>query len=331
VQPSDLWRVTLDTNPDDCNLRCVMCEEHSRLRPEPRTGAHRRMPFPLARRAIEQAIPLGLREVIPSTMGEPLLWDGIDALVALCRSRGLLLNLTTNGTWPSRGPRAWAALLVPVTSDIKVSMNGATAATQEAIMAGSRLKAVASGLRELVAVRGAHAAAGGHRCRITVQVTFMEANVRELPDLVALAAELGADRVQGHQLWAHWPALAAESLRRSPDSVARWNETVSRAREIARVRGIQLDGFVPLDPASPEDAHPEAKCPFLGREAWIATDGRFSPCCAPDEERRSLGKFGSIRERSLAEIWGSPEYQALVDGHRDHPLCGRCTMRRSTP
>jgi glycosyltransferase involved in cell wall biosynthesis len=23
------WRVTFDTNPDDCNLRCVMCEEHS--------------------------------------------------------------------------------------------------------------------------------------------------------------------------------------------------------------------------------------------------------------------------------------------------------------
>ena len=23
------WRITFDTNPDDCNLRCVMCEEHS--------------------------------------------------------------------------------------------------------------------------------------------------------------------------------------------------------------------------------------------------------------------------------------------------------------
>lgn len=23
------WRITFDTNPDDCNLRCIMCEEHS--------------------------------------------------------------------------------------------------------------------------------------------------------------------------------------------------------------------------------------------------------------------------------------------------------------
>src|SRR5207253_2951864 len=23
------WRITFDTNPDTCNLHCVMCEEHS--------------------------------------------------------------------------------------------------------------------------------------------------------------------------------------------------------------------------------------------------------------------------------------------------------------
>ena len=25
-----LWRITLDTNPEDCNYHCIMCEEHSR-------------------------------------------------------------------------------------------------------------------------------------------------------------------------------------------------------------------------------------------------------------------------------------------------------------
>jgi len=23
------WRITFDTNPDTCNLHCIMCEEHS--------------------------------------------------------------------------------------------------------------------------------------------------------------------------------------------------------------------------------------------------------------------------------------------------------------
>ena len=26
---SKFWRVTIDTNPEDCNLKCIMCEEHS--------------------------------------------------------------------------------------------------------------------------------------------------------------------------------------------------------------------------------------------------------------------------------------------------------------
>ncbi len=25
------WRITFDTNPDNCNLKCIMCEEHSIL------------------------------------------------------------------------------------------------------------------------------------------------------------------------------------------------------------------------------------------------------------------------------------------------------------
>jgi len=29
IPPKSLWRVTLDTNPEDCNLKCIMCEEHS--------------------------------------------------------------------------------------------------------------------------------------------------------------------------------------------------------------------------------------------------------------------------------------------------------------
>ena len=66
------WRITFDTNPDDCNLRCIMCEEHSphsplqvlrRERGEPR----RRMDIELLRRVLEERRGCGLRELIPSS------------------------------------------------------------------------------------------------------------------------------------------------------------------------------------------------------------------------------------------------------------------------
>jgi hypothetical protein len=29
INKSGPWRITFDTNPDDCNLSCIMCEDHS--------------------------------------------------------------------------------------------------------------------------------------------------------------------------------------------------------------------------------------------------------------------------------------------------------------
>jgi MoaA/NifB/PqqE/SkfB family radical SAM enzyme len=43
------------------------------------------------------------REIIPSTMGEPLLYQDFDRIIELCRLHGIRLNLTTNGTFPRRG------------------------------------------------------------------------------------------------------------------------------------------------------------------------------------------------------------------------------------
>src|SRR5690606_2426815 len=93
------WRLTLVTNPDECNLACDMCECGAAARP----GPPRRMDPALAERAIREAAAAGLTEVIPSTLGEPLLWRGLDRVIDVCGELGLSLNVTTNGTFPGRG------------------------------------------------------------------------------------------------------------------------------------------------------------------------------------------------------------------------------------
>ena len=133
------WRVTLDTNPDDCNLHCTMCEEHSphSSRNQLRMAGQlprRRMEWSTVEAVLREGAQNGLREVIPSTMGEPLLWSHFEQLLDLCAELGLRLNLTTNGTFPRLGAQAWAERILPVASDIKISWNGATKATQERIM-----------------------------------------------------------------------------------------------------------------------------------------------------------------------------------------------------
>ena len=333
------WRITFDTNPDDCNLRCIMCEEHSPHSPLQKLRVaegrpKRRMDIATIRRVVEETAGRGLREIIPSTMGEPLLYKDFDAIIDLCHEFGIKLNLTTNGTFPGRGARAWAERIVPVTSDTKLSWNGATARTHEQIMIGTKWEKVLANARTFIEVRDAHAAAGGNRCRVTFQLTFLESNVHELADVVRLAAELGVDRVKGHHLWAHFGAIERLSMRRSPEAIGRWNEAVREAMAVAEAtplpngERVKLENIFELDPTAVDDLAPTGACPFLGQEAWVSAVGRFDPCCAPDAQRRTLGDFGNLHEQSFTEIWSGSRYQELTRTYRNRALCVGCNMRK---
>ncbi len=333
------WRITFDTNPDDCNLHCIMCEEFSpySTRQHERLQARRpkrRMDITLIRKVLEESRGTPLREIIPSTMGEPLLYRYMDEIIDLCLEYSVQLNLTTNGTFPRKGARAWAERIVPVASDVKVSWNGARRQTQESIMLGSRWEKVVDNVKVFIEVRDAHASTGGNRCRVTFQMTFLEANVGELGDIVKLAAELGVDRVKGHHLWAHFKEIEPLSMRRSREAIARWNAAVEAAQEaveryrLPNGRKVLLDNIFPLEEGAVVDMAPDAPCPFLGQEAWVSAQGRFDPCCAPDALRRTLGEFGTLHEKGLYEIWEGQAYRQLLATYKDNPLCRGCNMRR---
>lgn len=333
------WRITFDTNPDTCNRRCIMCEEHSpysSLQKNRRTKgvARRIMPFEIIERIVAESAPQGLREIIPSTMGEPLLYERFDDIIDLCQRYDVKLNLTTNGTFPRLGAQKWAERIVPVASDVKISWNGATKQTQECIMRGNRWEDDIKNLRTFIAVRDELFTEGKDHCRVTLQLTFLEENVAEVPDIVRLAAMFGVDRVKGHHLWAHFSEIHGQSMRRDVSAMMRWNATVLAARQAAKEqllpngKQVQLDNFHLLDEDASQVAAPEGPCPFLGQEAWIDTEGRFNPCCAPDAQRRTLGAFGNVNDLSLMEIWTGKSYRDLVATYRTRDLCQSCNMRR---
>jgi MoaA/NifB/PqqE/SkfB family radical SAM enzyme len=333
------WRITFDTNPDDCNLHCVMCEEHSRLSDRQArrraTGVSpRRMNIEILHSVLEELRENLPQEIIPSTMGEPLLYRDFDRIIDLCRHYGVRLNLTTNGTFPGRGAAAWAEAIVPVGSDVKISINGVTPATQAAIMCGSSLEQVLGNTRTFLAVRDRHAATGGNYCSATFQVTYLESNIGELPDLVRLSARMGVDRVKGHHVWTHFPELKSLSMRRDSGAIRRFNKIVEQTRQVAQEnpradgRLVKLDNLFPLPEQATTDIAPGAECPFLGREAWINWEGRFDPCCAPDEQRKSLGHFGRVQDRGFMAIWQGADYRRLCSDYAGRELCRSCNMRR---
>ena len=331
--PAGPRRITFVTNPDDCNLACRMCREHSPLaEARPRSRPPHRLPLELVERVLGECTGSRLAEVIPSTKGEPLLWEGLPRLATLCSERGLALNVTTNGTFPGRGAAAWAEILVPVASDVKISWNGVTGLTAAGVMGGIDLERAVRDLRAFLRVRDARRAAGGRACRVSFQVTAQEANVAELPGVVRLAAALGVERVKVNQLQVHFPELAPQDLRRDAGSLARWNEAVWAMRAAASGCPLPSGEAVLLENLEPwaEGGEPDfGPCPFLDHEAWVTAQGRFAPCPAPAGQDGALGDFGSLSDRSLGAIWAGAEYRALVQGYDARATCRRCPLRRT--
>lgn len=336
----NLWRLTIDTNPEDCNLKCIMCEEHSpysdfipTLYKE--TGIkRRRMSVESVEEIFEQAARLGVQEIIPSTMGEPLLYKGIERIFELSHQHGIKINLTTNGTFPKLSVEQWAEWIVPNTTDIKISWNGATAETAEAIMTGLNFEQVVGNVQRLVAWRNQHEEATGYRCRITFQLTFMQNNVHELAQIVKLAASLGVDRVKGHQLWAHFDEIKQLSMKENAGSVASWNKAVAEAHAASEAHRkpngekVLLENILAMEASGSQTVPDAHECPFLGRELWVSATGKIAPCCAPDKLRQSLGDFGNIESTSLEAVLTSEPYRALVQNYKQRPLCATCNMRK---
>lgn len=337
---SKLWRITIDTNPEDCNLHCVMCEEHSpysdfipKLFQE--IGIkRRRMDVITVEQIFQQASALGVREIIPSTMGEPLLYKGIERIFELAQEYNIKINLTTNGTFPRKSTEEWSRLIVPNTTDIKISWNGATKGTSEAVMKGLNFEKALENVKSLIELRNEYFNQTGYFCRITLQLTFMQSNMHELSDIIKLAASLGIDRVKGHHLWAHFQEIHGESMKQTKASIADWNRYVAEAVRASETHlkpngeKVILENILPINENEIEQVPIEYECPFLGKELWISATGKFSPCCAPDKLRSSLGDFGNIKTHTISEVLNSEIYQNLVTGYKDNELCKTCNMRK---
>ena len=132
---------------------------------------------------------------------------------------------------------------------------------------------------------------------VTFQLTFMEVNYLELPDVVQLAAAMGVDRVKGHHLWVHFRQLDGQSMRRDPAAIRRWNDTVDAAQAVAdrhrRPDGTKviLENSFKLDPDDAGEIADGAECPFLGTGGVGSIRRQVQPLLRPGRPAPDAGRF----------------------------------------
>ncbi|MFW8602377.1 radical SAM/SPASM domain-containing protein [Desulfobacterota bacterium M19] len=316
------WRITIDTNPDQCNLKCIMCETHSIHNKKP--TKRQCMSPTLLDVILDEAVNAGVSEIIPSTMGEPLLYPYFDKFIHILTSSATKLNLTTNGTFPRKGVETWARELLPITSDTKISINGTTPITNEKVMIKAKTGEALKNIEKYLAIRDEVRQENTvHQPTVTLQVTFMYSNLTGIKEVIEYAIMNNVDRVKGHHLWVTHPELEKEDLRH-PEHKGIWNNFIDEISPYKKQ--IKLENFVELSESSFVPEH--YNCPFLGKELWIDCVGNYNICCAPSDKRKTLGNFGNIDDKGIKDFFKTESYQSLIENYKHHPLCQKCLLRK---
>lgn len=278
-----MHRITLLTNPDVCNLHCLLCFRRQQAH-APRYSS---MPIEIAKAAIEKYAAerdhtgaLLLQEVIASTMGEPLLYSKFEDLRSLCETAGIKLNITTNGTFPGKwGTPIGMEQLLHACRDIKVS-------TLSYEMGGFSLSKWKENIEQLAELRRSLEESGAQNLStVSLQVTLHRENLDQLEPILHWAECIGIHRIKWN------PVVLLDSMPQETRSLFELDhENLKKLRQefqtgVLHSSKIKNEGSLFLENATgycpmASDCN---NCPFKD-EVWIWPDGHEDHC--PNPKRR---------------------------------------------
>lgn len=234
----------------------------------------------------QQAAALGVLQVHLSG-GEPASRRDLVELVAAARAAGLYVNLITSGIGLTEA--RLRELDAAGVDHVQLSLQGVNAEMADWIGGYKggfdRKMQVAQWISEI-------------GFPLTVNAVVHRQNLDRLPDMIAMAEELGARRIEVATVQFHgWADLNRKTLMPTYEQSVQARRIVNAARE--RLRGRMVIDYVPPD-------H-HAKFPKSCMGGWgstglnIAPDGAVLPCHAA-QTIPGL-QFDNVRDLPLAEIW----------------------------
>jgi pyrroloquinoline quinone biosynthesis protein E len=288
-----------------CPLQCLYCSnpiDYARLTDELDTQTWQRV--------FAEAAALGVVQVHLSG-GEPASRRDLEPLVRSARAHDLYTNLITSGLYLDavRLARLRDAGLDHVQVSVQdVDADGARRVA--GVDAHAHKLAIARAVKQL-------------GLALTINVVLSRFNVDRVAQLIELASELGADRLElASSQYYGWAFENRRLLMPSPAAYDRVAGEVERARR--RLRGRMEIAYVKPDYFTGE---PKACMSGWARQYMVVTPaGKVLPCHAA--EAIAGLDFHSVRDRSLGQVWrSSPGLLAFRGDAWMQDPCRSCTRK----
>ena len=309
-----------------CNIRCVMCY-HSL-----ETFARSKAVLIPARRfeAIAASVLPHAHTLTLSLGSEPTTSPHFVPILRAAAPHGVPnVSFFTNGTLLD--DRIITEMFDANVTEVCVSVDGATAATYEAIRRGASFDVVIGNVRRLIAAR---AERGRLHPRVRFDLVMMKRNVHELPAFIDLAASLGVDAVNFfHVVVYDGLRMAEQSLQRHQDLSDLWIErAVARAAALGVPIASRPRTFAEARQTAPSAGGVYAETPYCRYPFFhisMDSSGHVLPCPFSHGE----APFGTVDDDTRFEaIWLGPGFSELrrrILTHDPPAMCRRCSYLAS--
>jgi SynChlorMet cassette radical SAM/SPASM protein ScmF len=295
-----------------CNLACRHCWIEPDYNPEPKTGKFLKLEY--VQKAVREAKPLGLQSA-KLTGGEPMLHPQFHKIVEYIDNEEIDIIIETNGTLIDNDLAKFLKSKRHMRF-ISVSVDGATAATHEALrgVPNSFAKAV-SGIKILVKA--------GFKPQMIC--TLHRGNVHEIEAVVALAAKLGCGSVKFNVIQTMGRGEDfSDSQKLNIEEIIHFYQMIEKNK----AEKFSVEVYFDIPPAF------RAMKTFLNNQnnrcnvlniIGILASGKISLCGVGVSVPELI--YGDIAKRSMRSIWlearGLKKLRALIPDHFKG-ICAEC-------
>lgn len=288
-----------------CNLNCVMCGRNA--------ADFKPTVFDMdVFRSFEPLMDT-VEEVTLMGWGEPTIHPHFNEMLEIINRHSARKYFCTNGMNLMKIKNAIFDYNVDV---FAVSLDGATDETNSRIRRGSKINQITEELEDIVRIKKER---GLKYPWINFVFCAMKSNIRELPDLVRLAAKIGIEEVKVVYLTVFEQGLLDESLWGYEKLV---HEVFEEAIRVGDELGIilKLPHYIGEDEA---ESKLHKDCFVTWRDFFLGSDGYVRPCMSTP-----IQFFQYDKGKDFMEMWNSPEYQkyrrTVNDQKKMDEPCRRC-------
>ena len=329
-----LPRVVFIEVTNRCNLLCETC---------PRTFFTRE---PIRSLRYDEFVVIAdqfpeMQRAVLHGIGEPMLNRDLPQIIAHLKQRDVEVLFNSNGTLLTQ---PWQEALVQSGLDeFRCSIDGAEPETYARIRGANLLHKIEEGLAGLMRSKARLQASTP---RVSIWCVATRENLRELPDLVRLAARLGVPEVYVQRM-VYFGSEPDDQYGMARDELAIFgkdadyqDEIIAECETLSAKLGIDFRAAGARDPrnslaaAREADFHPWQACLRPWTTAYVTANGNCLPCCLSPFTTNDYESLilGNLFEQPFSEIWNDDRYRRFrTDFFSDtpHKACANCGVHWS--